>query len=121
MEFKVFEGAQASGSLKSGSVNILGFEFDGTACFRKGTVKGPDAIRDVAYGIETYSPYLNLDLDQLQFYDIGNLNVGTSEDAEQNWEMGNADFHRLLKSKSLASEKIKILTLGENIQFLTLQ
>ena len=69
-----YEGATVSNAIYSHSLHILGFEFDGTACFRKGTVNGPNACRAVSDGIETYSPYLDMDTEDLpSFYDLGNL------------------------------------------------
>lgn len=101
---KLYEEATFSKTLVSNAINMIGFEFDGTACFRKGTVDGPDAIREVSPGIEIYSPYLNRELPS--FYDLGNL------DGRANWEKLNQSYLSLLKDRSLKEENIKLLTLG---------
>ena len=81
-----YEGANVSNVIRSQSSHILGFEFDGTACFRKGTVNGPNACRAVSDGIETYSFYLDLDTEDLpSFYDLGNL-PARDESNTQDWQ-----------------------------------
>lgn len=96
----------------SGSLNLIGFGFDGTACFRKGTRNGPDALRDVSEDIESYSPYLDADLEQCRFVDMGNLQLGVSDDVEQQWQSATDDFERLFGARDLEKEKIRIMTLG---------
>ena len=56
-------------------VSLLGVPYDGTCCFRPGARFGPSAVREDSYGIETYCPQLNLDLEDINFADIGSLNV----------------------------------------------
>ena len=113
-----FECAQIADGIFSHSIHLIGFEFDGTACFRKGTKDGPNALRDVSDGIESYSPYLDADLDDVQFYDLGNLStaiVPTSDEhknIEQQWQTANDDFIKLFGALDLAKHQIKILTLG---------
>ncbi len=95
------------------SLNLIGFGFDGTACFRKGTKDGPDAIRAVSTGIESYSPYLDDDLEYREnLYDLGNLPVGTSDDQEANWNQANDALYQLLEDVNLKEDQAKILTLG---------
>ena len=77
-------------------VYLIGFGFDGTACFRKGTKDGPDAIREVAYGIESYSPYLDADLENVTFYDCGNLSLGDSSDVDQQWAFASEQITQML-------------------------
>ena len=58
-------------------IYLIGIEFDGTACFRKGAQHGPKAIREVSRGIEDYSPHLDKSLLQLSdFYDLGDIGPG---------------------------------------------
>ncbi|MCY4643783.1 MAG: agmatinase [Bacteriovoracales bacterium] len=53
---------------------LIGVCFDGTACFRKGAKEGPLAIRRVSDDIESYSPYLHKDLEEMgPFYDLGDV------------------------------------------------
>ena len=56
-------------------VSLLGVPYDGTCCFRPGARFGPSAVREDSYGIETYCPQLNLDLEDINFTDIGSLDV----------------------------------------------
>lgn len=94
-------------------IYLIGFGFDGTACFRKGTKEGPDAIRDVSDGIETYSPYLDADLsDNTSLFDLGNLVIGSSHDQNLNWQIGTDNFNKLFKDKNLINQNIKIISLG---------
>ncbi len=95
-------------TIKRDNLYLLGFEFDGTACFRKGAKDGPNAIRDVSDGIESYSPYLNKDLTDITFFDLGNLPTNEGE----SWEMANQHFSELFASYHLCQDNIKILTLG---------
>lgn len=52
---------------------IFGAPFDGTTSFRPGTRFGPAAIRGESDGIETYSPYQNRDLEDINVFDSGDL------------------------------------------------
>lgn len=96
------------------AINLIGFEFDGTACFRKGTKDGPDAIRAVSEGIESYSPYLDIDLEdhQNKLFDLGNLDVGTTSIPDQNWQQATDHFLSIFSPKTLTEKKAKIITLG---------
>ncbi len=69
----IFMGAKRS--IDKCKVSILGVPYDGTCCFRPGARFGPSAIREDSYGIETYCPQLNLDLEDINFADIGSLDV----------------------------------------------
>lgn len=54
---------------------IFGAPFDGTTSFRPGTRFGPNAIRQEFYGLETYSPYLDEDLNNYNLFDGGDLDL----------------------------------------------
>jgi len=54
---------------------LFGAPFDSTTSYRPGTRFGPSAIRHESYGIETYSPYQDLDLDNLDIFDSGDLEL----------------------------------------------
>ncbi len=54
---------------------IFGAPFDGTASFRPGTRFGPSAIRNESFGIETYSPYSDRDLCDMEIFDGGDLEL----------------------------------------------
>jgi len=114
----VFECSQASTAIYSNSIHLIGFEFDGTACFRKGTKDGPNALRNVSDGIESYSPYLDADLEELTFFDLGNLSTtiiptgNTQQDIAQQWQNASNDFKQIFDGLDLVNEQIKIITLG---------
>lgn len=54
---------------------LFGAPFDGTTSFRPGTRFGPSAIRNESFGIETYSPYSDLDLTDCSVFDGGDLEL----------------------------------------------
>ena len=69
----IFMSAQRG--IDQSRVSLLGVPYDGTCCFRPGARFGPSAIREDSYGIETYCPQLDLDLEDINFTDIGSLDV----------------------------------------------
>ena len=117
-----FDFSQNEQGIFANSTHIIGFEFDGTACFRKGTKAGPNALRNVSDGIESYSPYLNEDIEDINFYDLGNLSTavtkaqiqGKTEQQviEQQWQNGTDDFCQLFSDVDLNKNKVKTLVLG---------
>lgn len=62
-------------SFEEANVVLFGAPFDGTTSFRPGTRFAPTAIRPDSYGLETYSPYLDLDLDDYKIADIGDIDL----------------------------------------------
>ena len=54
---------------------IYGAPFDGTVSNRPGTRFAADAIRSESYGLETYSPYLNKDLEAVRIMDSGDVDI----------------------------------------------
>jgi len=108
-----YELFQSTDRAHENAINLIGFGFDGTACFRKGARLGPDAIRAVSEGIESYSPYLDKDLEDFKdkLFDLGNLAVGLSEDQDKNWKMATDHFLEIFKS-SHVKKGAKIVTLG---------
>lgn len=55
------------------SIVMVGAPFDGTTSYRPGTRFAPNQIRLDSYGLETYSPYLDGDLEDLSLTDIGDI------------------------------------------------
>lgn len=55
---------------------LFGAPFDGTTSYRPGTRFASSAIRNESYGIETYSPYLDMDLLDRNIFDAGDLEFG---------------------------------------------
>lgn len=56
-------------------VIIYGAPFDSTTSFRPGTRFGSKAMRSESFGIETYSPYQDLDLEDYNVCDLGDLEL----------------------------------------------
>lgn len=62
-------------SFEDSNVVLFGIPFDGTTSFRPGTRFGPQAARNESFGIETYSPYLNLDMEDYSLCDLGDMDL----------------------------------------------
>ncbi len=58
---------------EEGPLALLGVPMEVTLSYRLGAGTGPMAIREVSEVLETYSPYLDLDLEDLPFEDLGDL------------------------------------------------
>lgn len=54
---------------------IIGCPLDITSSFRPGTRFAPQAIRDCSWGLETYSPRLDRDLEDLKICDVGDISL----------------------------------------------
>ncbi len=68
-----FIGADASWD--EADTVIFGAPYDSTTSFRPGTRFGPQAVRMESFGIETYSPYQDRDLEELKVHDAGDLEL----------------------------------------------
>lgn len=68
-----FIGCDAS--YDDAKIVIFGAPFDSTTSNRPGTRFASSVIRLDSYGLETYSPYQNLDLEDMQVYDAGELEL----------------------------------------------
>lgn len=66
----------ADASFADASVVLFGAPYDSTTSFRPGTRFGPAALRSESFGIETYSPYQNRDLEtDVRVHDAGDLEL----------------------------------------------
>lgn len=54
---------------------IFGAPFDSTTSYRPGARFGSAAIRHESYGLETYSPYLDRDLEDVNIFDSGDIEL----------------------------------------------
>ena len=54
---------------------LFGAPFDGTSSFKPGSRFGPNAMREDSWALESYSPYLDKDLEDLKLFDYGNLEL----------------------------------------------
>ncbi len=54
---------------------LVGMPYDGTCSYRPGTRFAPNAIREASWGLENYSPFLDLDLEQVAYCDAGDVEL----------------------------------------------
>jgi len=54
---------------------IFGAPFDSTTSFRPGTRFASAVMRNESFGIETYSPYLDMDMEEISVFDGGDLEL----------------------------------------------
>ncbi|NVJ54249.1 MAG: agmatinase [Campylobacteraceae bacterium] len=62
-------------SFEESKAVLFGVPFDGTTSFKPGTRFAPSAMREDSWGLESFSPYLDKDLEDLKLFDYGNLEV----------------------------------------------
>lgn len=66
----------ADKSFEEAKVVLFGAPFDSTTSFRPGTRFGPASVRSESFGIETYSPYQDRDLEtDVAVHDAGDLEL----------------------------------------------
>ena len=63
------------GEYDSSKVVTFGAPFDGTTSFRPGTRFASEFMRMESYGLESYSPYLDKDMNDYQLFDAGDLDL----------------------------------------------
>lgn len=109
MEFQkdCFIGCDAE--YESAKIVIFGAPFDSTTSFRPGARFGPAAMRHESFGIETYSPYQDEDLEDCDIMDSGDLELcfGSAEMALKDIEDRAAGI--------LADGKLPLLLGGEHL------
>ncbi len=88
---------------------IFGAPFDSTTSYRPGTRFASSAIRHESFGLETYSPYQDKDLEDCAIMDSGDLELcfGSSEQALKDIE---ARAEQILQN-----DKIPLLVGGEHL------
>lgn len=57
------------------NIVVFGAPFDSTTSFRPGTRFASATMRNESYGLETYSPYLDKDLEDIKVFDGGDLEL----------------------------------------------
>ena len=71
---ETFIGCESS--YADADIVLYGAPFDSTTSYRPGARFGPAAIRHESYGLETYSPYQDRDLEDSRVMDAGDLELG---------------------------------------------
>lgn len=66
-------------TFEESNIVVFGAGFDGTTSNRPGTRFASSAMRGEFYGLESYSPYLDLDLDDINVCDIGDLELSIGD------------------------------------------
>ena len=78
---ETFIGCDAS--YDDARIVLFGAPFDSTTSFRPGTRFAPHAIRSESFGLETYSPWLDRDLEDICVFDSGDIElcIGSADKA----------------------------------------
>ncbi|MGH2452723.1 MAG: agmatinase [bacterium] len=71
----MFLAARSPADASAAAAAILGAPYDRTSSFRRGARFGPAAIRWASHSIESYSPLLERDLEDLVLVDRGDLEI----------------------------------------------
>lgn len=91
------------------AIVLFGAPYDGTVSYRPGTRFAPSAIRNESFGIETYSPYLKKDLEDIKIFDAGDLE----------FSFGNTrkvlDEIKDMAAKIIEKDKIPVMLGGEHL------
>jgi len=72
--------ADANAGYEDAKFVIFGVPFDGTSCFRPGSRWAPLAIKKASYNFELYHPRYDIDLCDVPFCDLGDIEVSVSVD-----------------------------------------
>ncbi len=102
-----FLGCEAD--LAEARIVLFGAPFDSTTSYRPGTRFASKVMRAESYGLETYSPYQDLDMEDAKVFDGGDLELsfGNTEQALADIEARAAEI--------LAANKLPFLIGGEHL------
>lgn len=79
MTFLAARPASRESSRDGPSTVIIGVPFDATSTFRRGSRHAPAAIRWASQSIETFSPVLRRDLEEVALSDVGDVELAGSD------------------------------------------
>lgn len=96
---------ESSADIKNSDIVITGYPFDSTSSFRSGSRKGPDAIREYSWNLETFSPFTKRDIHEKLYADAGNIELPFG-DTSKALKMIYSNTKKLLKKGK------KIISLG---------
>ena len=96
-------------SYEASRIVLFGAPFDSTTSFRPGTRFASRTMRAESYGLETYSPYLDLDMEETRVFDGGDLELCFGDTARALGQI--EDFARNL----LADGKKPFMIGGEHL------
>lgn len=109
MEKNIHTFIGCGNSYEESKIVIFGAPFDSTTSYRPGARFASAAMRNESYGIETYSPYIDRDLEDIMVFDGGDLELcfGSPERALEDIEN--------FASKVLSDDKIPVMIGGEHL------
>lgn len=96
-------------SQTEGRICLFGAPFDSTTSYRPGSRFAPGAIREASYGLETFSPALNGDLEDCAFMDLGDLELPFGDPTPA------LDMIEATAAEILAAGRIPFLLGGEHL------
>ncbi|MGP2655521.1 agmatinase [Malaciobacter sp. WC5094] len=88
---------------------LFGVPFDGTTSFKPGARFAPSTMREESWAIESYSPYLDKDLEDLKLFDYGNLELPFGD------KMSALAMIEEIVDEIVASDKKPIMIGGEHL------
>jgi len=94
---------------KDSKIVIFGAPFDSTTSFRPGARFGSSSIRHESFGLETYSPYQDLDLLDFNVFDSGDIELSFG-----NTSLALKDIEKRTKT-ILGDSKIPLMIGGEHL------
>lgn len=96
-------------SFENADYVIFGAPFDGTTTFRPGTRFAPQTMRMESIGLETYSPYFDIDIEDYKINDAGDLDLpfGSTQNA--------LNIIKSQAEKILSANKIPLMIGGEHL------
>ena len=96
-------------SYEESTAVLFGAPFDGTSSFKPGSRFAPNSMREDSWALESYSPYLDKDLEDLTLFDFGDLELPFGD---------KKNSLRLIKefvNKIIEDNKIPIMLGGEHL------
>ena len=97
------------GTYEESHIVIFGAPFDSTTSYRPGTRFAARTMRAESYGLETYSPYQDLDLEDARVFDGGDLELPFGDTARA------LDMIHSYAEKVLADGRLPLLIGGEHL------
>jgi agmatinase len=106
-KFWRFMGAQDD--YKNAQMVIVGAPMDSTVTVKTGTRHGPREIRATSWWMEDYSPKLNLELSDINFFDAGDLSLPIGNVSKS------LDIMKETADKIIADGKVPVFLGGEHL------
>lgn len=94
---------------KKSKAVLFGAPFDGTTSFKPGARFAPNAMREDSWALESYSPYINKDLEDIKLCDIGDLELPFGNKSKS------LRMIERLTTKIIEQNKIPIMLGGEHL------